>query len=134
MKQQPNIKLILLFGFFLPYIARLPGIPWHGSRWFWSYLPSVEAFIFIGLFNAIPLVVLLAIFFIVKSGQKPMTPFWSAAISAYIFLLFMHATLDLAADAQSGVALIFIPVIAAPVALIGGGLGIAYNFFRTFKK
>lgn len=131
---KPGIKLTLLFGFFLPYLARLPGIPRHGSQWFWSYLPSMKAFILIGVFNAILLLVLLVLYFIGKRYQKSTIPFRCAAISAYIFLFFMHANLDLAADAQAGVAVLFIPVLAVPVALAGWGVGITYSFFRTFKE
>lgn len=129
-KRQPNIKLTLLFGFFLPYLARLPGIPWHGSRWLWDYVAlgedfvsSVESFVLFGLFNAIPLVVLLVLFFIGRDSQKSIIPFWVATILTYISLFIMHAILDLTAGSTAGVALISIPIIAAPVALIGWGLG-----------
>jgi hypothetical protein len=110
-----------IVGMALPYAARVPGLPWHGAQWLNSYLPSVAGVAFIAAFNAIPIAVLGALRL---ACRRRVVAFWCAAAAAFLVLALSHATLDLASDAQAGIALIFIPVYAAPAALLGWLVGL----------
>jgi hypothetical protein len=52
-----------------------------------------------------------------------MLPFWFATILTYGYLGLKHYSLDLSADAQTAIALVFIPIYAIPVVFIAAVSG-----------
>jgi hypothetical protein len=122
---------VAAIGILLPYLARLPGVARHGSTWLTSYFPSFGAMVFLGVFNLLPVATLFALRRLDKNRDVPVRV---AAFLAYLFLFYNHAVLNLAADAQAAIALIFIPVAAVPVALIGYGCGLLCEKLAKYRS
>lgn len=107
---------IVVVGILLPYVARLPGVFTHGPDWLWSYLGhGVAAALFFGLFNAI------AWGAVLKASYSYRNPHavWFAAVPAFVFLAANHAFLDLSADPQAALGLLFIPLYSLPLVWVG---------------
>lgn len=110
--------IIVLFGIFLPYLARLP----RGFEWLGQYTDiGFGGWLFFGALNAIAWGCLLALSFKYERPVSLLPP----CILGFGFLVWAHGTLDLGADPQAAIALLLIPVYAlAPIA-VGGALGYA---------
>lgn len=118
--QSPNMSharvSIAVTGVLIPYLARVPGTLSHGSSWFTSYLDGgVGGFLLLGAFNAIAWGSLVALSYFLRKPSPLIVP----SVAAFAFLAFAHSQLDLASDAQAAVALVFIPIYALPVVLLG---------------
>lgn len=108
--------LVVLAGVLLPYIARLPG----GLEWLRQYTNTgLGGWLLLGAFNAIAwLAILTASLFY----QRPSSLLWPA-IFGFGFLAYAHYGLDLSADAQAGVAVVFIPIYALVPIFVGTIIG-----------
>lgn len=108
--------IIIVLGILLPYLARLPG----GIDWLQQYTDiSLWGWLFFGIFNAIAWGAILAISFKYKRPLSLIAP----CLLGFGFLAWAHYTVDLAADAQAAIALIFIPIFALLPIAIGGIVG-----------
>lgn len=117
--------IVMLAGILLPYAARLP----RGLQWLGQYTDeSIGAWLFLGAFNAIAWGAIIAASFLYKRPSS----LWAPALLGFGFLAFAHYSLDLAADAQAAVALVFIPIYA----LVPIALGAVIGFFvdRTMRR
>lgn len=113
---QKGRLIIIILGILLPYLARLPG----GIDWLQQYTDiSIWGWLFFGAFNAIAWGTILAISFKYKQAFSLIAP----CLLGFGFLAWAHYTVDLAADAQAAIALIFIPIYALLPIAIGGGIG-----------
>lgn len=113
------ITIALVFGAALPFLARVPGIPEHGIGWLLDYLrPLTTVGLLLGM-HVFPLLFLLGI---ARASEESRVPFLCAVVPAYIFLFFAHASLDLSSDAQAGIVLVMIPILATIVAALGLGI------------
>ena len=126
---KPTLKLGLaaaLLCLILPLLSRLP----RGMDWVAQYYPDkgyvLIAILFFGGCALVPaLVVLVA--FLVSLGPR----YWPglfAAVTAWALLIYWHHDNDLAADAQSALTLIFIPLYAAAIAAVAALLGWIVQF------
>ena len=108
--------LVVLFGVSLPYLVRLP----FGLDWLAQYTDiDIAGWLFFGAFNALAWGAIVAISYRYKRPEALIVP----CLLGFGFLAWAHAILDLRADAQAAIALIFIPVFAlAPIA-VGGLIG-----------
>lgn len=108
--------IIVLLGVSLPYLARLP----FGLDWLMPYINTgFLGWVFFGAFNAVAWGAILALSFKYKHSVSLIAP----CLFGFGFLAWAHGTLDLSADAQAAIALIFIPVFSlAPIA-VGGAIG-----------
>lgn len=107
---------VLLAGMMLPYIARLPG----GLEWLQQYTDvGPGGWLLLGAFNAIAwgAILIASLFY-----QRPQSLLWPSAFG-FGFLAYAHYTLDLSADAQAGVAIVFIPIYALVPILVGATMG-----------
>jgi len=107
---------VALAGVLLPYVVRLPG----GLDWLQQYTDvGPGGWLFLGAFNAIAwgAIVLASLFY--RRPSSLLLP----SVLGFGFLAYAHYSLDLSADAQAGVALVFIPIYAlAPIA-VGAVIG-----------
>ena len=112
--------VVVVIGIVLPYFARIPrGVPWVQQ-----YTDvNASGFIFLGGFNAIAWGSIVALSFLYRRPASLLLP----CLLGFAFLAWAHYSLDLAADAQAAIALVFIPMIA-----IGGALG--YAMERYWKQ
>ena len=113
-----KLPRLLLFplGFLLPVLVRLPG----GRGWLGQYAFGPGGILFFSVFHAIPLAALFGLTFAYRTRAAWLLP----AVAGLGYLGWEHARLDLAADAQAAIALVFLPIYAlAPV-----GLGAAAGF------
>lgn len=118
---------IAIVGILLPYIARLPG----GTAWVSQYSGNgVGAFILLGAFNAIAWGSMVALSFLYHRPASLLFP----CVAGFAFLAWAHYNLDLAADAQAAVALVFIPVFALLPIAVGGVLGYFFDRYATRRK
>ncbi|MFA1260130.1 hypothetical protein AB8807_21225 [Xanthomonas campestris pv. olitorii] len=117
--------LLVLVGVVLPYAARLP----RGLDWLAQYTDvSLGGWLFFAAFNAIAWGALVAISF---AYRRPVALLIPSALG-YGALAWAHSTLDLRADAQSAVALVFIPIYALLPIALGGVLG--YLLDRRLRR
>ncbi|WP_163784042.1 hypothetical protein [Myxococcus vastator] len=108
--------LIVVIGLLLPYAARLP----RGLDWVQQYAGGgLGASLFLGVFNALAWGALLAVSFFYQRPVSLLAP----ALAGFGFLAWAHGSLSLAADAQSAIALVFIPLYALVPILVGAVVG-----------
>lgn len=121
-----NARLLLvLIGVVLPYAARLPG----GIDWLRQYTDTgLAGWLFLGGFNAIAWGTLLAISLFYRRPVALLVP----CLLGFGTLAWAHATLNLRADAQSSLGLIFIPIYALLPIAVGGVLG--YVLDRRLRR
>jgi len=116
---------IVLLGLVLPYMARLP----RGIEWLQQYTDtSLGSWLFLGAFNAIAWVAILACSFMYLRPSSLIGP----CLLGFGFLAWAHNTLDLSADAQAAIGLIFIPIYALLPIAIGGAIG--YVLDRRLRR
>jgi hypothetical protein len=117
----------------MPFLCRIP----RGGTWAAQYLPDeghlISGMLFFGAFALVPAVLV----FCVGLISKP--PFYFpvviSTLVALTMLAYWHNDNDLAADAQAALSLIFIPIYASGLALIGGLIGLGLQvLFRTSPK
>ncbi|HVK94744.1 MAG TPA: hypothetical protein VM571_08455 [Noviherbaspirillum sp.] len=126
-KEDVTLWYVIGLGVVWPYLARVPGTFIHGHKWLTSYFPSLEGVVFFGIFNLIPWG---ALALLRASYRNSVIPFWSAAAAALCFLFYVHSRLDLAADAQAAIALVFIPIYSVGAVLLGWGAGLIIQWIR----
>ncbi|KRB05108.1 hypothetical protein [Lysobacter sp. Root690] len=108
--------LVMLVGILLPYAARVP----RGIGWLQQYTDNgIGAWLFMGAFNAIAWGAIIAVSFLYKRPSS----LWAPVLLGFGFLAFAHYSLDLAADAQAAIALVFIPLYALVPIAIGAIVG-----------
>jgi hypothetical protein len=116
--------LIVTVGVLLPYAARIPGMIGKGLPWFTSYLGSGPgAVLFFAAFNAICWGSILAATFTYRDPRSA----WFPAVLGFALPALAHVTLDLASDPQAAIALVFIPIYALPLVLVGWLLGLWFD-------
>jgi hypothetical protein len=123
---------MLLLGLFIPFLARLEGVPAHGHQWLTSYLPGFGGVGLICIFNLLPLLVVAL--FALPNWRHPGFRFYASALTCYWYLLVMHGRVDLASDAQASFALVFIPMRAMRFAIIGGLCGMVIDVTQNRLK
>lgn len=97
--------IVFLVGVLLPYAARLP----RGLEWLQQYTDvGAAGWALLGGFNAIAWGAILLASFFYRRPIALLLP----AVPGFCFLAYAHYRLDLHADAQAGVALVFIPIYA----------------------
>lgn len=107
---------IASIGILLPYAARLP----RGLSWVAQYLDTgLGGFLLIGGFNAVAWGALVALGSLYRRPVSLLVP----SLFGFAFLAWAHYSLDLRADAQSAIALVFIPIYALLPIAIGGAIG-----------
>jgi len=108
--------IVMLAGILLPYAARLP----RGIGWLQQYTDNgIGAGLFLGAFNAIAWGAIIAVSFLYKRPSS----LWAPALLGFGFLAFAHYSLDLAADAQAAIGLVFIPIYALVPIAVGAIVG-----------
>ena len=106
----------------MPLLCRMPG----GSAWVGQYLPDeghrIGGMLLFCAFAMIPAVLV----FCAGLLSKPPFhfPVLISTLVALTMLGYWHHGLDLAADAQAAIALVFIPIYAAGLALVGALVGL----------
>ncbi len=115
--------LIVVVGILLPYAARIPGMIAHGPSWFTSYVAGWQLMAFIASFNVACWVAVLVSTFFYRHVQSV----WFPVLLGFGSLAYQHATLDLAADAQAAIGLIFIPFFSLPYVAAGALIGLAFD-------
>ncbi|MBV6855174.1 hypothetical protein KWH45_17335 [Xanthomonas campestris pv. mirabilis] len=117
--------LLVIAGVVLPYAARLP----FGLGWLRQYTDvGLGGWLLLGGFNAIAWGALLGISFLYRRPIALLVP----CLLGFGVLAWAHATLDLRADAQSALSLIFIPIYALLPITLGGVLG--YVLDRKLRR
>jgi len=114
---KPKLKLGLaaaLVCLILPLLSRLP----RGMDWVAQYYPDkgyvLIAILFFGGCALVPALVVLVAFLFSRGPRY--WPGLFASLAAWSLLIYFHHDNDLAADAQSALTLIFIPLYAAAIA------------------
>ncbi|GEM_PF-1330413 len=121
---KPTLKLGLvaaLVCLILPLLSRLP----RGMDWVAQYYPD-KGYVLIGIlfFGGCALVPALVVLVAFLFSRGPC--YWPglfATVAAWGLLIYFHHDNDLAADAQSALTLIFIPLYAAAIAAVAALLG-----------
>ena len=107
---------VVAVGMALPYLARLPG----GIDWLRQYTDAgLGGALLLGGFNAIAWGAVLAI----SLAYRHAAALWWPALAGFGALAWAHGTLDLREDAQSAIALVFLPIYALLPIAVGGVAG-----------
>lgn len=115
-------RWVVLIGVMLPFVVRIPGVATHGEQWLTSYL-GCAAPLLLSAFNAICWGSILLGSYLYRHAWAILFP----ALSGFGYLAWQHARLDLSADAQASLALIFIPIYSLPFVLVGWLFGLAVD-------
>jgi len=108
--------IVVLIGILLPFLARVP----RGLDWLKQYTNvGLGGFLFFMGFNAIAWGSLVAISYLYHRPESLLVP----CLLGFGFLAWAHFSLDLRADAQSAIALPFIPIVALLPIVMGGIVG-----------
>jgi hypothetical protein len=108
--------LIVIVGILLPFAARIPG----GRPWLGQYTDGgIDGVGMIQAWNAMAWGSLLVLSFV---GSRPAT-LLVPCVLGFGYLAWAHGTLDLAADAQAGIGVVFIPIYACVLIAIGAIVG-----------
>jgi len=116
----------------MPFLCRIP----RGGTWVAQYLPDeghlISGMLFFGAFALVPA----GLVFCAGLISKP--PFYLPVVVSTLVALTMlgywHHDNDLAADAQAAISLIFIPIYAAGLALVGGLVGIGLQLLSPSRQ
>ena len=115
---------IVIFGLALPYLARIPGIPFKGIDWLTSMAgKGLGSMLFFAAFNAICWGAIFAVSFTFKKPRYALFP----AAFGFALPLYAYVTIDLASSSTAAIALIFIPIYSVPLTLIGWMAGKYYE-------
>ena len=107
---------VAVVGILLPYLVRIPG----GAAWVERYTDvGVRGFLLFGAFNAIAWGSIVALSFLFRRPGPLLIP----CVLGFGFLAWAHNEVDLASDAQAGLALLVIPIVALAPIVVGGALG-----------
>ena len=108
--------IVAVVGIFLPYLVRLPrGLDWAGQYTNAGFF----GFIFFGAFNAIAWGSIIGVSYLYRRVISMLFP----AVFGFGFLGWAHYGLDLRADAQAAIALVFIPILSLVFVVAGGLFG-----------
>jgi hypothetical protein len=119
--------IALVAGLAVPFVARAL----LGRAGLTSYFPSWSAG-FTVLAMHIPCCAIVALF--AGLSKTWGWPFGFSAVGTFSFLIWSHLTLDLSKDAQAGIALLLIPVVAIPIALLTAAIGGAVRFVVNERR
>lgn len=108
--------IVFTTGALLPYLVRLI----RGERWLMQYIDVGAGALLLQAFNAIPLCGIFALTYI----YRRVFPIIFPILPTFGFLAYGHYNLDLASDAQAGIALVFIPIYAVAFVAAGGVVGL----------
>jgi hypothetical protein len=119
--------LVACIGILLPYLSRLP----MGLDWFMSYIaPNIDGYLLIGIPNALSWGLIIALSRYYKKSTTIIYP----ALLGFSYVAWGHYTLDLSADAQAAIHILFIPIHSIPFILTGWVIGLIiekYNYKKT---
>jgi hypothetical protein len=118
-------KRLFLFtivtAWLIPFLARLPSVPFYGWAWFTDYIPGVSGLLFISGFNLIPGIMLYGVG---KGSKRAPLAFWFAFSVGAGFLFWAHGTLNLRSSSTAAIALAFIPIYCVGAILLGWVIGL----------
>ena len=121
MKQLNVVVGVIIVGVALPYLARLPGCVVKGWGWLLQYVePGLLGAVFLGGFNLVAVGTAVGATLLFHKRNLWLLP----VLAGYGFLFYAHGTLDLASDAQAGVALVFIPIYSLFFFVVGAILAV----------
>lgn len=107
---------VVVFGIFLPYLARIP----RGLSWLSDYTNGgLAGFLLMGAFNAIAWGSIVGL----SSWYQRPSSILFPAVFGFGYLAWAHFSLDMRSDAQAAIALVFIPIYALLPILIGALIG-----------
>jgi outer membrane protein assembly factor BamB len=105
----------------MPFIARLPSVPFVGWEWFTAYFPGIGSLLFFSAVNLIPGGVLYGLG---KGSKRCPLAFWFALAAGIGFLLFAHGTINLHSSSTAALGLVFIPIYGVAAVVVGWGIGL----------
>ncbi len=112
----------------VPFLARLPSVPFRGPEWLTDYLPGPVGLLFVSAFNLIPAA---ALFGLGKASKRAPLAFWVSVAALLGFLLWAHGTINLRASSTAAIGLAFIPVYAVAAAVVGWLIGRVVHSLTT---
>ena len=108
--------IVLLVGVLLPYVVRLP----RGLGWLQQYTHvEFAGWVLLNVANAVAWGAILIASLLYQRPASLLAP----SLLGFGFLAYAHYGADLAADAQAGLALLFIPIYALVPITIGAIIG-----------
>ncbi|MCL7943948.1 hypothetical protein [Marinobacter sp. ATCH36] len=117
--------LLVVFGIFLPYLARVP----RGAEWLEQYTDAgLAGWVLFSVLNAIAWGAILAISFRYKRLASLIAP----CLLGFGYLAWSHGTLDLSTNPNAPIALVIIPVYALVPIGVGGVIG--YIIDRMLRR
>ena len=114
--------IVAVVGIFFPYLVRFP----RGMEWVAQYTNTgLFGFMFFGAFNAIAWGSIIGVSFLYRRVISLLFP----VVFGFGFLGWAHYSLDLRADAQAAIGLVFIPIYSLVFIAVGGLFGFVVDRF-----
>ena len=122
MSRKIIVGVVLIIGFLMTYLSRIPLAFERGVGWIWSYIPAgdAQAWLFFNMFHIGSLLPLI-LFGISYVHGKVKWAFHAAALAHFITTAFLYYDYK-ARYAEDVISFIVFPVMIAFVAFVGGGI------------
>ena len=120
MKRKIIVGAVLLTGFLMTYLSRVPLAFSRGAGWIWSYIPAgdAQAWILFNFFHAASLAPLALFGFFYTRGKIRWT-FYFAALAHFLATFFLYYRYEIR-YAEDVINFILFPIIIACVSLVAG--------------
>jgi hypothetical protein len=119
--------IIAVSGILLPYLARVPGALIKGPVWITTFLnQGIGGFVFFGALNA---VFWGSILLAVSTYHHPRSA-WFPVILGFLPPAIGYATVDLTSSSRAALNLVFLPLYALPLVLVGWLAGLRFDVKR----
>ena len=135
MRKTIIVVIVLLIGFLMPYLSRVPLAFKYGASWIWEFTPDLGSF---GAIGGLFLVSLLpvAIFGILFIFTRFRWPFYLSTLAHFAGTAFFYYNIfeDPRAVPDEPLALAFIPILLGLLALVVGSVGFLVEWFMGTRK
>jgi len=132
MRKAIFVGIVLLIGFLMPYLSRVPLAFKFGASWIWEFTPDLEAFVALGGVFIVSLfpVALFGMLFILSKFRWG---FYVSALTHAVGTAFFYYNI-FENPRDEPLALAFIPIFLAVIAFVSGSIGFLAELLVKSRK
>jgi hypothetical protein len=133
MNRKIIVAAVLLIGFLMTYLSRIPLAAERGVNWIWSYIPAgdLTAWFLFNLFHLGSLAPLVLFGFFYLRGKVKWT-FHVAALAHFVTTFFLYYNFE-GKRAEDVISFVLFPVIIDFVSIVAGAIAFLLEFFIERK-
>jgi len=132
MRKAIFVGIVLLIGFLMPYLSRIPLAFKFGAPWIWKFTPDLEAFVALGGVFIVSLfpVALFGMLFILSKFRWA---FYASALTHTVGTVFFYYNI-FENPRDEPLALAFIPIFLAVITFVSGSIGFLSELLVKSRK